>query len=90
MFDQLKIVKRKLHTPMLHDFLNALIRILEDMILTALTKSKEQQLTKGEIQSKGSFKIEANFHLTKFIIKVCEAFLLYTFILRHSKLICQK
>ena len=36
------------------------------MILTALTKSKEQQLTHGEIQSKGSFKIEANFHLIIF------------------------
>ena len=49
------------------------------MILIALTKSKEQQSTHGEIQSKGSFKIEANFHLNIFIIYVREIYLLYTF-----------
>ena len=46
------------------------------MTLTALTKSREQQLTNGEIQSKkGSFKTETNFHLGIFLIKV---YLLYT------------
>ena len=49
------------------------------MTLAALTKSREQQLTNGEIQSKkGSFKIETNFHLGIFLIKVCEIYLLYT------------
>ena len=42
------------------------------MILTALTKSKKQQLTQREIQSKESFKLEGSFHLSLFIIKVCE------------------
>ena len=49
------------------------------MILTALTKSKEQQFTHGEIQRKESFKTEANFHLSIFIIKVCEIYILHTF-----------
>ena len=49
------------------------------MALTASTKSKEPQLTNEEIQSKGSFKIEGNFHLSIFIIKICEIYLLYTF-----------
>ena len=44
-----------------------------------LTKSKKQQLTNWEIQGKGSFKIEANLHLSIFIIKVCEIYLPYTF-----------
>ena len=49
------------------------------MTLTALSKSSEQQLTNGEIKSKkGSFKIETNFHLGIFLIKVCEIHLLYT------------
>ena len=57
---------------MSQDFLNVLT-------LTALTKSIEQQLTNGEIQSKkGSFKIETNFQLRIFLIKVCEIYLLYT------------
>ena len=43
-----------------------------------VAKSREQQLTNGEIQSKkGSFKIETNFHLGIFLIKVCEIYLLY-------------
>ena len=49
------------------------------MILTALTKSKEQQLTHGELQSKGLFQIEVNFHLSIFMIKVCQICLIYTF-----------
>ena len=49
------------------------------MTLTALTKSREQQLINGEIQSKkGSFKIGTNFHLGIFLIKVCEIYLLHT------------
>ena len=49
------------------------------MTLTALTKSKGQQLTNEEIQSKkGLFKIETNFHLGIFLIKVGEIYLLYT------------
>ena len=50
----------------------------DDMILIALTKSKEQHLTHGEMHPKQSFKIEANVHLSIFIIKVCEIYLLYT------------
>ena len=51
------------------------------MTLTALTKSREQQLTNGEIQSKkGSFKIETNFHLGIFTIYKQK---------RHSWLTCQ-
>ena len=43
-----------------------------------VAKSREQQLTNGEIQrKKGSFKIETNFHLGIFLIKVCEIYLLY-------------
>ena len=49
------------------------------MTLTALAKSKEQQVTNAEMQSKESFKIEANCHLSIFITKVCEIYLLYTF-----------
>ena len=49
------------------------------MTLTALTKSKKQQSKNWEIQNKGLFKIGANYHLSIFIIKVCEIYLLYTF-----------
>ena len=49
------------------------------MIVTALTKSKEKQLTHGEIKSRRSFKIKADFHLSIFIIKVCEFYVLHTF-----------
>ena len=59
------------------------------MTLTILTKSKKQQLINWEIQSKGSFNIEANFHLSIFIIKVCEIYLLYTFKIRHSEVTSQ-
>ena len=61
------------------------------MTLTALTKSREQQLTNREIHSKkGSFKIETNFHLGIFLIKVCEIYLLYIYNQkRHSWLTCQ-
>ena len=48
------------------------------MIQTALTKPKEQQSTHWEIKSKESFKIEANFNLSIFIVKVREIYLLYT------------
>ena len=66
MFSQLKIVKIKVFTQMSQDFLN-------------VAKSREQQLTNGEIQSKkGLFKTETNFHLGILLIKVCEIYLLYT------------
>ena len=56
------------------------------MTLTILTKSKKQQLINLEIQSKGSFKIEVNFHRNiLFIIKICEFYFLYTFKIRHSQ-----
>ena len=56
------------------------------MTLKILIKSKKQQLINWEIQSKGSFKIEANFHLSIFIIKVCEIYLLYIFKIRGWRL----
>ena len=40
------------------------------MALKALTKSREQQLTKREIQSKESCKIEADFHLSMFFNQI--------------------
>ena len=49
------------------------------MTLTALVKSKEQQLTNGQIQNKSSFRIETNFHFSILIIKVCEIYSLHTF-----------
>ena len=45
------------------------------MTLIILTKPKKQQLINWEIQSQGSFKIEANFRLSIYIIKVCEIYL---------------
>ena len=49
------------------------------MTLTAFEKSTEQQSTDWEIQNKGCFKIEADFHLAIFIIKGSEIYLLYKF-----------
>ena len=49
------------------------------MTLTAFKKSTEQQSTDWEIQNKGCLKVEADFHLGMFIIKVSEINLLYTF-----------
>ena len=59
---------------MSQDFLNALIRRhgFEKMKEIAVDKLRN---TKQRI----IFKIEANFHLSIFIIKVCEIYLLYTF-----------
>ena len=49
------------------------------MTLPAFTKSKKEQLANWEKQNKELFKIEADFHLSIFITKVCEIYLLYTF-----------
>ena len=77
MFSQLKIVKTKLFTQISQDFLNVLIRIRHDS--NSFNKIKGTALDKWRIQSKkGSFKIETNFHLGIFLIKVCEIYLLYT------------
>ena len=64
-FNELKIVKAKLFTQMSQDFLNALIRRhgFDKIKETAVDKLRN---TKQRI----IFKIEANFHVSIFIIKV--------------------
>ena len=69
---------------MYQDFLNALIKRhgFDKIKETAVDKLRN---TKQRI----IFKIEANFHLRIFIVKVGEIYLLYTFKKRHSQFTSQ-
>ena len=47
------------------------------MTLTIVTRSKKQQFINWERQSKGSLKVEVDFHLSIFIIKVWDLFTIH-------------
>ena len=69
---------------MSQDILNALISRhgfdkIKEIAVDKLRNTKQRVI----------FKIEANFYLSIFIIKVCEIYLLYKFIKRHSQFTCQ-